>query len=85
MKKQAKAAGLRKVRINASGCLDRCELGCTMLIYPEGVWYTYHSREDVDEIIDTHLKQGQRVRRLLLDSKQTALRPGQQPPVSEAR
>jgi (2Fe-2S) ferredoxin len=77
MKKQAKSAGLRKIRINASGCLDRCELGCTMVIYPEGVWYTYHSRADVDEIIETHLRKNERVQRLLLHPKQTMLRPGQ--------
>jgi (2Fe-2S) ferredoxin len=57
---------LERVRINASGCLDRCELGPTMVIYPEGVWYHYESREDVDEILETHLVQGGRVERLVL-------------------
>ena len=40
MKSKAKALGLKNVRINSSGCLDRCELGPTMVIYPEGVWYS---------------------------------------------
>ena len=70
MKAKAKALGLERVRINASGCLDRCELGPTMVIYPEGVWYHYESREDVDEILETHLVQGGRVARLVLPSDQ---------------
>jgi (2Fe-2S) ferredoxin len=57
---------LRNVRINASGCLDRCELGPTMVIYPEGVWYGYRTKEDVDEILETHVLKGGRVKRLML-------------------
>ena len=70
MKAKSKALGLERVRINASGCLDRCELGPTMVIYPEGVWYHYESRADVDEIIETHLVQGGRVARLVLSPEQ---------------
>ena len=55
MKARAKELGLKDVRINTSGCLDRCELGPSMVIYPEGVWYTVRTREDVDEILQTHL------------------------------
>lgn len=66
MKARAKELGLANVRINASGCLDRCELGPTMVIYPEGVWYSYQTPEDVDEILQTHLAQGGRVARLIL-------------------
>lgn len=73
MKARVKALGLKDVRVNLSGCLDRCELGPTMVIYPEGVWYGYKSREDVDEIIRVHLIEGGRVWRLMLE-------PGQQPP-----
>jgi (2Fe-2S) ferredoxin len=66
MKARAKEFGLEGVRINSSGCLDRCEHGPTMVIYPEGIWYHYESREDVDEILETHVIQGRRVKRLLL-------------------
>ncbi len=66
MKARAKALRLRRVRINVSGCLDRCELGPTMVIYPEGVWYSYRTTEDVDEILQTHVIDGGRVRRLML-------------------
>jgi (2Fe-2S) ferredoxin len=66
MKARAKELGLDEMRINQSGCLDRCELGPTMVIYPEGVWYSYHSVEDVEEIIQRHLIKGERVERLML-------------------
>ena len=66
MKEKAKEMGLSRVRINASGCLDRCELGPTMVIYPEGVWYRYTSTADIDEILATHVRDGGRVARLML-------------------
>jgi len=56
--------GKGKIRINKSGCLDRCEEGPVMVIYPEAVWYTYIDQQDVDEIIDSHLLSGQVVERL---------------------
>ena len=72
-KARAKELGLRGVRVNSAGCLDRCELGPTIVIYPEGVWYTYRSTEDIDEILQKHLVEGGRVPRLIL-------RPDQKPP-----
>jgi (2Fe-2S) ferredoxin len=68
MKRRAKDIGLQDVRINGSGCLDRCELGPCIVIYPEGVWYSPKTEADCDEIIEKHLKQGQRVERLMLDN-----------------
>ena len=50
--------------------LDRCELGPNMVIYPEGVWYRYESTEDLDEIVQTHLIEGGRVERLMLQPDQ---------------
>lgn len=63
---RARDLGLKDVRVNAAGCLDRCELGPTMVIYPEGVWYAYRNQADIDEILETHVKQGGRVARLML-------------------
>jgi (2Fe-2S) ferredoxin len=57
-------AGKDKVRVNMAGCLDRCEEGPVLVVYPEAVWYTYIDREDVDEIIDEHLVNGRVVERL---------------------
>lgn len=57
-------AGQGGVRVNTAGCLDRCSDGPVIVIYPEGIWYTYESRADVDEIIEEHLVNGRIVDRL---------------------
>ena len=62
--KQLGIAGPGGVRINTAGCLDRCEEGPVLVVYPDGVWYTYLDREDLDEIIDEHLQNGRVVERL---------------------
>jgi (2Fe-2S) ferredoxin len=56
--------GEGKVRINKAGCLDRCDHGPVMVVYPEAVWYTYVDKEDVEEIIQEHLINGRVVERL---------------------
>jgi (2Fe-2S) ferredoxin len=66
MKKRAKEMGLTDTRINGAGCLDRCELGPCIVIYPEGVWYSPKTEADIDEILLVHLQQGGRVERLML-------------------
>jgi (2Fe-2S) ferredoxin len=57
-------AGKGKVRVNRAGCLDRCDEGPVLVIYPEGVWYTYVDRSDIDEIVERHLVKGEVVERL---------------------
>ena len=67
-KAQVKAAGLAgpgKVRVNKAGCLDRCAGGPVAVVYPEAVWYSYVDASDIDEIVESHLKNGQVVERLL--------------------
>ncbi len=64
MKAKARELGLKKVRINKAGCLDRCELGPVMVVYPNETWYTYVDKSDVDEIVEEHLKNGRVVERL---------------------
>jgi (2Fe-2S) ferredoxin len=69
-KQRVKALGDRisgKVRINSAGCLDRCEAGPALVIYPDAVWYTYVDQDDIDEIVDSHLARGRIVQRLLID------------------
>jgi (2Fe-2S) ferredoxin len=66
-KQRIKALGLSgagKIRINKAGCLDRCDDGPCMVVYPEATWYTYVDRADIDEIIDSHLVGGRVVERL---------------------
>ncbi len=67
-KSQVKALGLAgpgKVRVNKSGCLDRCAAGPVAVVYPDAVWYTYVDASDIDEIVESHLKNGRVVERLL--------------------
>ena len=68
-KQRIKALGLAGpggVRINSAGCLDRCAEGPVVVVYPEAVWYTWVDREDIDEIIESHLVGGRPVERLRL-------------------
>lgn len=66
--KQLKLSGPGKVRINQAGCLDRCEQGPCLVVYPQGTWYTYLDNEDIDAIIDGHIVGGQVVDRLAIAS-----------------
>ena len=66
MKARAKELGLPRLRVNAAGCLDRCELGPCVVIYPEGVWYRVGSTADVDAVLERHLAGGGRVSDLML-------------------
>ena len=62
--KELRQSGQGKVRINKAGCLDRCEEGPVLVVYPDDVWYTYIDRSDIDEIIDRHVINGEIVDRL---------------------
>jgi len=68
-KSQIKEAGLSgpgQVRVNKAGCLDRCAAGPVAVVYPEGVWYTFVDAQDIDDIVESHLKNGKVVERLLV-------------------
>lgn len=64
--KQAGLSGPGKVRVNRAGCLDRCAGGPVAVVYPGETWYSYVDMKDIDEIVESHLKQGKVVERLLL-------------------
>jgi len=67
LKKELTVRGLAsRVRANAAGCLDQCERGVTMVVYPEQVWYAAVTPADVTEIIERHLVGGEVVERLLM-------------------
>lgn len=69
-KERVKALGLAgpgQVRVNRAGCLDRCSLGPVAVVYPEGVWYRFVDREDIDEIVESHLRDGRPVERLIIE------------------
>lgn len=69
LSKELGIAGPGGVRINASGCLDRCEEGPVVVVYPDNVWYSYVDEEDVHEIVERHLVAGEVVERLRLPDK----------------
>lgn len=75
LKARTKALGLAGaggVRVNLAGCLDRCSEGPVLVVYPEGTWYTYVDRDDMEEILTEHLIGGRVVKRLLLPSEPPA-------------
>ena len=68
VKNKVKALGISNpdniIRINSAGCLDHCDAGPVIVIYPQGIWYTYVDESDLDEIIEEHLKNDRIVERL---------------------
>lgn len=72
MKARAKELGLPGIRVNSAGCLDRCELGPCLVIYPEGVWYRIETRSDVDRVLQAHLVEGGRAEELRLPAQDPA-------------
>lgn len=69
VKRQAKQVELPesdRIRINKSGCLGRCEHGPIAVVYPDGIWYRYRTKEDLDEILSEHIAKGRIVERLLV-------------------
>lgn len=67
LKAELKKRNLSKaIRANNSGCLDQCEHGVTVVVYPEQVWYGAVTVADVQEIVERHLIKGEVVTRLLI-------------------
>lgn len=66
-KKELAERGLRgEMRANSSGCLDQCEHGPTVVVYPEGVWYQVKTVDEVKEVVEEHLVNGRPVEKLRL-------------------
>lgn len=66
-KAEAKRLNLKDVvRANKAGCLDHCAQGPSVVIYPEGVWYSVKTDADVTEIMERHVLNGEIVTRLLM-------------------
>ena len=57
-----------EVLITGSTCLGPCEQGPTVVIYPDGTWYTQVKESDIATILDEHIKKGQPVSALKPDS-----------------
>lgn len=70
LKQQLTTIGLgKRVRANSAGCLDQCEHGVSMVVYPEQVWYGGVTEADLPEIIASHLVGGVPVARLLMPAQ----------------
>jgi (2Fe-2S) ferredoxin len=73
LKAELKRRGLAGiVRANNAGCLDACEHGVSMVIYPEGIWYGGVTAGDVPEIIDRTIVSGEVIQRLLMKDRRYA-------------
>lgn len=59
--------GPDKFRVSTSGCLGRCRKGPCLVVYPDGIWYSYSNKQDLDKIIEQHLLGGTVVKELLID------------------
>jgi (2Fe-2S) ferredoxin len=67
LKKELQGRNLQHlVRANNAGCLDQCEYGVTVVVYPEQVWYGHVTVDDIAEIVDRHVVRGEFVTRLML-------------------
>ena len=82
LKRELTAHGLRDVvRANKAGCLDQCEQGVTMVVYPEQVWYGGVTPEDVPEIVSRHIIGGEYVARLMIPDQPHLKGQSQSPPI----
>jgi len=67
LKQKLAVKGLNKVyRANTAGCLDMCEHGAAMVIYPQGIWYGRVTEKDLDQIIEDTLQKDKVIERLLI-------------------
>lgn len=65
-KKAIAERGIARVRANKAGCLDQCEKGPSVVVYPDNVWYGKVTEADVTEIVEQHIVNGKPVQRLLM-------------------
>ncbi len=70
LKKRVHDNGLKgKVRVNKAGCLDACAQGPTLVVYPDDVWYSPKTKEDMEEILTEHVQNDRIVERLVIEFK----------------
>ena len=68
MKEKIKDSGIKGIRVNASGCLNRCKKGPLMVIYPEGIWLKVTNKQDIDLIIEKYIKENKLSKKLLISN-----------------
>lgn len=57
-----------KLRAQKAGCLDICDFGQTVAVYPDGIFYVGVELNDVEEIIQEHIVNNRIVERLRLEN-----------------
>ena len=67
-KDKCRDLGIKGIRVNAAGCMGFCKFGPTVVVYPDGVWYSCNSQADIDCIIDSHIINGNVYTPLLLQT-----------------
>ncbi|MBO5778535.1 MAG: NAD(P)H-dependent oxidoreductase subunit E, partial [Clostridia bacterium] len=73
----------KEIKVVRTGCFGLCALGPIMIVYPEGTFYSKISLEDVEELIDTHLVNNGRVKRLIYDETDHPVAEGEDVPLNE--
>ena len=68
MKEKIKALGIKGIRVNTSGCLNRCKKGPLMVIYPEGIWLKVTNKQDIDLIVEKYIKENKISKKLLISN-----------------
>ena len=68
MKEKIKASGIKAIRVNTAGCLNRCKKGPLMVIYPEGIWFKVTNKQDIDLIIEKYIKENKLPKKLLISN-----------------
>ena len=65
LKDELRAQGInRDVRLDSVDCLGLCKHGPNLIVYPEGTWYLGVTENDVPELVQEHLKEGDPVEHL---------------------
>ncbi len=65
--------GMEDVEVAQVGCFGFCEKGPIVKIMPEGTFYVEVKPEDVEELVECHIKKGERVDRLLYTNPVTGM------------
>ena len=69
LKRRVREMGINDVRINKSGCLNRCEEGIACVIYPQGIWYKISDDDEIINKIILDLEKGIITDDYLMDTK----------------
>ena len=68
LKDELRAEGMnRDVRVDSVDCFGLCKHGPNLVVYPGGTWYLGIVEQDVPEVVQRHLQNGEPVEHLAAD------------------